>query len=136
MLESSLVTGESLPAAAAPGTLVFAGTLNLGETLIVRETATGNGTLLAECARLIEAADARRSRFVVLADRVARRYAPAVHVTALATFLWWYFAAGAPIGEALLIASAVLIITCPCALALAVPVVQVIATGRLFRSCC
>ena len=134
MLDSSLVTGESLPAAAAPGTLVFAGTLNLGETLIVRATATGNGTLLAECARLIEAADARRSRFVVLADRVARRYAPAVHVTALATFLWWYFAAGAPIGEALLIASAVLIITCPCALALAVPVVQVIATGRLFRA--
>ena len=134
MLDSSLVTGESLPAAAAPGTQVFAGTLNLGETLIVRATATGNGTLLAECARLIEAADARRSRFVVLADRVARRYAPAVHVTALATFLWWYFAAGAPIGEALLIASAVLIITCPCALALAVPVVQVIATGRLFRA--
>ena len=134
LLDSSLVTGESLPAAAAPGTLVFAGTLNLGETLIVRATATGNGTLLAECARLIEAADARRSRFVVLADRVARRYAPAVHVTALATFLWWYFAAGAPVGEALLIASAVLIITCPCALALAVPVVQVIATGRLFRA--
>ena len=134
LLDSSLVTGESLPAAAAPGTQVFAGTLNLGETLIVRATATGNGTLLAECARLIEAADARRSRFVVLADRVARRYAPAVHVTALATFLWWYFAAGAPIGEALLIASAVLIITCPCALALAVPVVQVIATGRLFRA--
>jgi Cu2+-exporting ATPase len=90
--------------------------------------------LLAECARLIEAAEARRSRFVVLADRVARRYAPAVHVTALLTFLWWYFVAGVPVGQALLTACAVLIITCPCALALAVPVVQVIATGRLFRA--
>jgi P-type Cu2+ transporter len=133
LLDASLVTGESMPAAAAPGTQVFAGTLNLGEPLTIRATATGNGTLLAECARLIEAAEARRSRFVVLADRVARRYAPAVHVTALVTFLWWYFVAGASAGAALLTASAVLIITCPCAVALAVPVVQVIATARLFR---
>ena len=98
MLDASLVTGESLPVAAAPGTQVFAGTLNLGEPLTVRATATGNGTLLAECARLIEAAEARRSRFVVLADRVARRYAPAVHVAALLTFLWWYFGAGVSVG--------------------------------------
>ena len=134
MLDASLVTGESLPVEATPGTQVFAGTLNLGEPLTVRATITGNGTLLAECARLIEAAEARRSRFVVLADRVARRYAPAVHAAALLTFLWWYFVAGVSAGQALLTASAVLIITCPCALALAVPVVQVIATGRLFRA--
>jgi P-type Cu2+ transporter len=134
MLDASLVTGEGLPIAASPGTQVFAGTLNLGETLTVRATAIGSGTLLAECVRLIEAAEARRSRFVVLADRVARRYAPAVHLTAVGTFLWWYFIAGAPAGQALLTASAVLIITCPCALALAVPVVQVIAAGRLFRA--
>ena len=134
LLDASLVTGESLPVPAGPGAAVFAGTLNLGEPLTVRATATGGGTLLAECVRLIEAAEARRSRFVVLADRVARRYAPAVHVTALATFLWWYLVAGVPAVTALLTASAVLIITCPCALALAVPVVQVIATGRLFRS--
>jgi Cu2+-exporting ATPase len=70
----------------------------------------------------------------VLADRVARRYAPAVHGTALATFLGWYFVGGATASQALVIACAVLIITCPCALALAVPVVQVIATGGLFRS--
>jgi Cu2+-exporting ATPase len=134
LLDASLVTGESQPVPVMPGTEVFAGTLNLGEVLTVRAIATGGGTLLAECVRLIEAAEARRSRFVVLADRVARRYAPAVHLTALATFLWWYFVAGVTVGVALLTASAVLIITCPCALALAVPVVQVIATGRLFRS--
>ena len=133
MLDASLVTGESLPAAAAPGSQVFAGTLNLGEALTVRATTAGADTLLAECVRLIEAAEARRSRFVVLADRVARRYAPAVHLTALLTFIGWYFVGGLPAGEALLIASAVLIVTCPCALALAVPVVQVIATSGLFH---
>jgi Cu2+-exporting ATPase len=133
-LDASLVTGESLPVSAAPRTQVFAGTLNLGAALTVRAVAAGSATLLAECVRLIEAAEARRSRFVVLADRVARRYAPAVHLAALLTFLWWFFVAGVPAGEALLIACAVLIITCPCALALAVPVVQVIATGGLFRA--
>jgi Cu2+-exporting ATPase len=133
MLDTSLVTGESLPTKAEPGTTVYAGTLNLGATLTVRATATGAATLLAECVRLIEAAETRRGRFVVLADRVARRYAPTVHLCALLTFLGWYIGAGVPAGQALLTASAVLIITCPCALALAVPAVQVIATGRLFR---
>ena len=133
-LDTSLVTGESLPATAAPGSAVFAGTLNLGEPLIVRSTATGDTTLLADCVRLIEAAEARRSRFVILADRVARLYAPAVHATALLTFVWWYFGASAPLSQALLTACAVLIVTCPCALALAVPAVQVIATARLFKA--
>jgi Cu2+-exporting ATPase len=132
-LDTSLVTGESMPVNAEPGTAVFAGTLNLGATLTIRATATGGATLLAECVRLIEAAETRRGRFVVLADRVARRYAPAVHLCALLTFLGWYFGVGVPAGQALLTAAAVLIITCPCALALAVPAVQVIATGRLFR---
>ena len=133
-LDASMVTGESLPMPAAPGTQVFAGTLNLGAPLTVRAVATGNATLLAECVRLIDAAEAQRSRFVVLADRVARRYAPAVHVCALATFLFWYFAWGASLEASLLTAASVLIITCPCALALAVPAVQVIATSRLFQS--
>jgi Cu2+-exporting ATPase len=131
-LDTSLVTGESLPVHAEPGAAVYAGTLNLGTTLTIRATATGGATLLAECVRLIEAAETRRGRFVVLADRVARRYAPTVHLCALLTFLLWFFVIGVPAGQALLTAAAVLIITCPCALALAVPAVQVIATGRLF----
>jgi Cu2+-exporting ATPase len=131
-LDTSLVTGESLPVNAEPGTAVYAGTLNLGATLTIRSTATSGTTLLAECVRLIEAAETRRGRFVVLADRVARRYAPSVHLCALLTFLLWFFVIGVPAGQALLTAAAVLIITCPCALALAVPAVQVIATGRLF----
>ncbi len=133
-LDTSLVTGESLPVQAAPGTAVFAGTLNLGAPVTIRATATGAGTLLAECVRLIEAAESRKGRFVVLADRVARRYAPTVHIAAAVTFLWWWAVQGAPAMQALLTACAVLIITCPCALALAVPAVQVIATARLFRA--
>jgi Cu2+-exporting ATPase len=133
MLDTALVTGESLPVAAAPGTRVFAGTLNLGAPVTVRATATGGATLLAECVRLMDAAEARRSRFVLFADRVARRYAPVVHLAALLTFLFWWGVQDMAVADALLIAAAVLIITCPCALALAVPAVQVIGTGYLFR---
>jgi Cu2+-exporting ATPase len=133
LLDTALVTGESLPAAAGPGTAVFAGTLNLGAAVTLRTTAAGAGTLLAECVRLMEAAEAKRGRFVMFADRVARRYAPVVHLAALLTFLWWWGVAGIAVADALLIAAAVLIITCPCALALAVPAVQVIGTGHLFR---
>ncbi|MDE2574160.1 MAG: cadmium-translocating P-type ATPase [Rhodospirillales bacterium] len=133
-VDTSLVTGESLPVAVSPGMQVFAGTVNLGGALTVRATATGNTTLLAECVRLVEAAETRRGRFVEMADRVARHYAPTVHVAAALTFLWWWLVQGAGVGAALLTGCSVLIVTCPCALALAVPAVQVIAAGRLFRS--
>ncbi len=132
-LDTSLVTGESLPVLATPGTTVFAGTINLGATLTILCTASGAGTLLAECVRLIEVAESRRGRFVELADRVARRYAPTVHLAALLTFFGWWGFGHATIEHALLTACAVLIITCPCALALAVPAVQVLATQRLFQ---
>lgn len=132
-IDTSLIDGESLPKPAAPGAQVFAGTLNLAAPLTVTVTAVGERTLLAEIARLIEAAEQQRGRYVALADRVARLYAPVVHSLALLTFLGWWAGAGAAWQEALLIAIAVLIITCPCALALAVPVVQVIASGRLLR---
>ncbi len=132
-LDVSLVSGESTPIVARRGTAVFAGTLNLSAPLHVEVTATGEGTLLAEIVRLMEAAEKSRSRYVALADAVARRYAPVVHLTALATFFGWLWLAEAPWQAALLNAVAVLIITCPCALALAVPAVQVVATGWLLR---
>ncbi len=131
-LDTSLVTGETTPAPVAPGDRVFAGTVNLGPALRVRVDAVGEGTLLAEIVRLVEAAEQRRSRFVVLADRVARLYAPFVHSLAALTLAGWLLA-GAGWHAALWAALAVLIITCPCALGLAVPAVQVIAAGRLLR---
>ncbi len=133
-LDVSLISGETVPARSQPGATVFAGTLNLTAPLTVRIDKVGDDTLLADIMRLMEAAEARRNRFVRLADRVARHYAPVVHLTALATFLGWLYLGHLPWQEALMIAIAVLIITCPCALALAVPVVQVVASHRLLRA--
>ncbi|KJS37102.1 MAG: ATPase P, partial [Rhodospirillaceae bacterium BRH_c57] len=132
-LDTSLITGESVPQGVRPGDGVFAGTLNLSGPLRVVVGAVGEGTLLAEIVRMMEVAEQGRARYVALADRVARLYSPVVHLMALVTFLGWTLIGGMDWQPALLIAVAVLIITCPCALALAVPVVQVIATGRLLR---
>jgi Cu2+-exporting ATPase len=132
-LDTSLITGEATPAAAAPGTAVFAGTVNLSAPLRIAVTATGERMLLAEIARLMEAAERGRGRFVALADRVARAYAPVVHLMAASTFVGWMALGGIGWQAALMNAVAVLIITCPCALALAVPAVQVVASGRLMR---
>jgi Cu2+-exporting ATPase len=132
-IDTSLITGESLPAAVASGDPVFAGTINISAPVRYVVTAIGPDTLLAEIVRLMELAEQRRSRFVDLADRVARHYAPAVHGLALATFLGWTVFTTTPWQVALLYAVSVLIITCPCALGLAVPAVQVIASGRLMR---
>ncbi len=133
-LDAALISGESVPQAVEPGVRVFAGMVNLGAPIRVRVTAAGDRTLLAEIVRLVEAAERGRSRFTAIADRVARAYAPVVHVTALLTFLGWMLLGDLAWDRALLIATAVLIITCPCALALAVPVVQVVAGTRLLRS--
>ena len=131
-VEEGLVTGETLPHAVGPGAAVHCGAMNGSGSLTLRVTAAGEDTLVAEVERLLGQALAVRSRYVRLADRVARLYAPVVHVTALATMIGWLLV-GASLHDALVIAIAVLIITCPCALALAVPAVQVAAAGALFR---
>jgi Cu2+-exporting ATPase len=130
-VDKSLIDGEALPAEIGAGSAVLAGMVNLAAPLRLTVTATGEQTFLAEIVRLMEAAEQGRARLVLLADRVARLYAPAVHLLALATFVAWVFLV--PWQVALLNAVAVLIITCPCALGLAVPAVQVIASGRLLH---
>ena len=132
-VDTSLIDGESTPKPVGPGAAVFAGTLNQAAPLVIAVTAASDGTLLAEIARQVEAAEQQRGRYVVLADRVARLYAPVVHLAALLTFLLWWAWLAVPWPQAMMNAIAVLIITCPCALGLAVPAVQVIATGRLLR---
>ena len=130
-LDQSLISGETAPVRAAPGSQVFAGTVNLGQPLEIEATATDDGTLLAEIGRLMMAAEQSRGRYVRIADRAAAIYAPAVHILGAATFVGWMLA-GQGWEAALIAAIAVLIITCPCALALAVPAVQVAASSRLF----
>lgn len=131
-LDQSLVTGETAPAAVGEGERVHAGTLNLTGALTIRVEAAGQGTLLDEIDRLMSQAVGSRSRYVHLSDRAARLYAPVVHTLAAATFLGW-LAWGLAWPEALLIAATVLIITCPCALGLAIPAVQVVAASALFK---
>jgi Cu2+-exporting ATPase len=132
-VDESLVTGETLHRAVGAGAAVYAGSINISGAVMLRVTAAGGGTVVDEVERLLEGAIASKSRTVRLADRVARLYAPVVHVTAALTAVGW-LAAGATLHDAVVIAIAVLIITCPCAIALAIPTVQVIAAGRLFRS--
>ena len=131
-VDQSLVTGETAAIPVAVGAQVYAGTMNLSGALRVRVSNASTGTLLDEVNSLLEKAIEQRSSYVKLADRAARLYAPVVHLTALATFLGW-IAWGLAWQPALVIAITVLIITCPCALGLAVPAVQVVAASAMFR---
>ncbi|WP_340647416.1 heavy metal translocating P-type ATPase [Phenylobacterium sp.] len=131
-LDNALLTGESRPVRVAIGELCRAGALNLSGMLTVRAEARSDDSAVAAIARLVEAGAQSKSRYVRLADRAASVYVPVVHTAAALTFvLGWSLGLGPR--EALLRAVAVLIITCPCALGLAVPAVQVAASARLFR---
>jgi len=128
----SLISGESAPVPSCKGDVVLAGSINLAAPLTIRVTATGPDTIIADIARLMDEAGQSRSRYVRIADRAARLYAPAVHSLAAMAFVGWMIA-GAGWHTSLTIAIAVLIITCPCALGLAVPVAQVVAAGALMK---
>ncbi len=132
-IDQSLITGETRHVAAEQGTAVYAGSLNMTGTLRVRVSAASEGTLLAEITRLLDNALQARSRYVRLADRASRLYAPVVHATALLTILGWVLF-GASWHDAIVTGVAVLIITCPCALGLAIPTVQTVASGAMFRA--
>ncbi|MFB6448552.1 cation-translocating P-type ATPase [Bradyrhizobium tunisiense] len=132
-IDQSLITGETLYVTAGQGTPVYAGSMNISGTLRVRVSAASEATLLAEITRLLDNALQARSRYMRLADRASRLYAPVVHATALITILGWVIA-GASWHDAIVTGVAVLIITCPCALGLAIPTVQTIASGAMFKS--
>ena len=132
-MDRSLLTGESAPQTVRPGDAVHAGELNLTAPVSIEITAAGNDTFLSELVKLMLAAEQGQSRYIRIADRLARFYSPAVHTLAAATLTGWLLL-GFGWHDSLMAAVAVLIITCPCALGLAVPAVQVVASGRLFRS--
>lgn len=132
-IDSALVTGETLPQDARAGAHIYAGTINMSAPITARIMKAADDTLLSDIIGLMEKAQQAQARYVRIADRMARMYTPVVHVLAGAAFFGW-LASGMEWQAALLIAATVLIITCPCALALAVPVVQVLATGKLMKS--
>ncbi len=132
-LNKSLLTGESLPEAVEVGAKVFTGTLNLTGPIEVRITGDANDSVLRQITELVSLAEAAKSRYTSLAERAAAIYAPVVHLVAFGGFLGWYLATG-DIRHSLNIAVAVLIITCPCALGLAVPAVMTAAVSRLFQA--
>ena len=132
-VDVSLVTGESAPVFKQAGDKLYAGVLNLSSRLVMEAQAKTENSLIADLTRLIETGEQAKSNYVRLADRAAALYVPLVHSLALATFLGWYFIGDAGLRVAIMNAVAVLIITCPCALGLAAPAVQIVATGRLFR---
>lgn len=131
-LDRSLLTGETLPVFAAPGLAVSAGEVNLTGPLTIRATAVGEDTSLHRMTDLVAIAESGRSRYTSLADSAAKLYAPGVHILSALAFAGWYLYTF-DIRTALNIAAAVLIITCPCALGLAVPAVTTAASGRLFK---
>jgi Cu2+-exporting ATPase len=130
-VDNSLITGESMPVALKVGGSVSCGTLNLGSPIKLRIKALADDTLLGEIIKLIEAAEQGRSRYVRVADQVSRYFTPVVLFLSITTFTLWYFIWHASFNTSLLNSIALLIITCPCALGLAVPVVQVLASSRL-----
>ncbi|MBI5263771.1 MAG: copper-translocating P-type ATPase [Bradyrhizobium sp.] len=132
-IDQSLITGETLYVTAEHGTPIYAGSMNISGTLRVRVSAASEATLLAEITRLLDNALQARSRYMRLADRASRLYAPVVHATAALTILGWAFA-GASWHDAIVTGIAVLIITCPCALGLAIPTVQTVASGAMFKA--
>lgn len=127
-----LVNGEVEPARVGAGTFLFAGSVNLDTAFTLRVAARAEDSLLAEIGRMLEAGEQRKSTYRRIADTASRIYVPVVHSVAALALVGWYLA-GAGLEHAIFTAIAVLIITCPCALGLAAPVVQIVAAGRLFR---
>ena len=131
-IDRSLLTGETLPVLAVPGQGVSAGEVNLTGPLSIRATAVGKETSLHRMADLVAIAESGRSRYTSLADKAAQLYAPGVHILSALSFVGWFLYSW-DVRVSLNIAAAVLIITCPCALGLAVPAVTTAASGRLFK---
>lgn len=131
-IDAAIATGESVPVAAREGTPLSAGMLNLTGPLVVEAVKAAKESFLSEMLRMLDAAESGAPAYRRLADRAASVYAPVVHLAALFTFLGWIWVTG-DWRQSLFAAIAVLIITCPCALGLAVPIVQVVAASRLFR---
>lgn len=128
-IDAALVTGESLPVEVGPSDRVIGATLNTTGALLVRVEAVGADTLLAQIARMVTDAQTGKAPIQRLADRVSAVFVPAVLALAAATFVGWLIAE-ASLTQAVTVATAVLVIACPCALGLATPTALLVGSGR------
>jgi P-type Cu+ transporter len=128
-IDTSMMTGESVPVEAGPGDTVLGGTINTSGYLIVQATRVGEDTELARMAALVEQAQTGKSQAQRLADRISAVFVPIVMVISVVTFITW-LALGGPLEVAFQAAVATLIIACPCALGLATPTALLVGTGR------
>ena len=133
-LDCAIASGESDAVPVGPGSDIRAGTMNLSAPLVIRATAEAKDSFLAEMVRLMDVAEGGRAYYRRLADRASELYVPMVHTIAFAAFVGWMIYTGGDWYRSIYIAICTLIITCPCALALAVPIVQVVAARRLFEN--
>jgi Cu2+-exporting ATPase len=129
-VDEALLTGESTPLHRACGDAVAAGSYNLQSAVRVRVERVGGGTRFAQIVALMESASLQKPRLAQLADRIARPFLVAVLAAAALAAVWWW---PTDPEHALMVAVAVLIVTCPCALSLATPVAMLTAAGTLAR---
>lgn len=128
-LDTSLMTGESLPREVSPGSAVTGGTLNTSGALIVRATAVGSETQLAHIGQMITEAQATKAPVQRLADRISSVFVPTIIALSLLTLAGWLIA-GAGVQSAITAAVAVLVVACPCALGLATPTALLVGSGK------
>ncbi|MDC4232349.1 HAD-IC family P-type ATPase [Actinomyces sp. B33] len=131
-LDSSLLTGESVPVDVGPGDDVTGATLNTWGVLVVRARRVGSQTTLARIGRMVAEAQAGKAPVQRLADRVSAVFVPVIIAVSAATLIGWLLA-GAPAQQAIASAVAVLVVACPCALGLATPTALLVGTGRAAR---
>lgn len=127
-IDNSLITGESVPVEVTLKSKVAAGSLNLGSALVIETTAVSSSSRIAQIADLVREATAQKTKIGSITDRISAVFVPSVILLSIATYLVWTFALGDP-GEGLSAAIAVLVIACPCALGIAVPMSLVVATS-------
>ena len=132
-VDTSIISGETLPQAVKIGSNLYAGTINIAAPIRLRVTKTATSSLLAQISQLVENVELSKNHYIRIADYFSKFYTPAVHLLAAATFALWCFYFKSGWEAALMNATAVLIITCPCALALAIPIVQTILISNLIK---
>lgn len=127
-IDASVITGESIPQEVEIGSLVSAGSVNLSGVLIISATTPGNASRISLIASLVREATSSKAKIANLADSISRIFVPFIILLALFTYLAWFFIGNDP-NQALTAAVAVLVIACPCALGIAVPISLIMAAS-------